>query len=73
MILIKTQAGKAFEACEELTCIDGVLRAHVVTGPYDVIAVVTTHGCLNNSLRYLLASIGDVPGIKKTETCIAVS
>jgi len=70
MILIKAKAGKAFEACEELNCIEGVERAHVVTGPYDVIAVVRTQQ--NNSLRCLLASICDVPGIKRTETCIAL-
>lgn len=71
MVLINTKAGTAFQACKGLNCIEGIERAHVVTGPYDIIAIVAPQQ--NISLRCLLASICDVPGVKRTETCIAVS
>ncbi|MHA1388573.1 MAG: Lrp/AsnC ligand binding domain-containing protein [Candidatus Thorarchaeota archaeon] len=70
IVLIKTEAGNAFAACCEICKIDGIDRCHVVTGPYDLIAVVDS---TNNSLRSLVASIHDAKGVKRTETCIALS
>ena len=70
VVLIKTEAGKAFSACSEIGKIDGVDRAHVVTGPYDLVAVVDSSRV---SLRSLVASIHDTIGVQKTETCIALS
>lgn len=69
VVLIKTEAGNAFSACSEIGKIEGVERCHVVTGPYDMFAIVNS----NDSLRCLLASIHDTNGVQRTETCIAVS
>lgn len=70
VVLIKTEAGNAFSACTEISKIDGVDRAHVVTGPYDLVAVVDSSSV---SLRSLIASIHDIRGVLRTETCIALS
>ncbi|MGY5859843.1 MAG: Lrp/AsnC ligand binding domain-containing protein [Candidatus Thorarchaeota archaeon] len=70
IILIQTEAGNAFTTCTEIRKIDGVNRAHVVTGPYDLFAVVDSD-CA--SLRSIVAAIHDTRGVKRTETCIAVS
>ena len=70
VVLIKTEAGNAFSACAEIGKIDGVDRAHVVTGPYDLVAVVDSSSV---SLRSLIASIHDTRGVLRTETCIALS
>ena len=70
IILIQTEAGNAFTACSEIKKVDGVERAHVVTGPYDLVAVVDSD-CAN--LRSIVAAIHDAIGVKRTETCIAVT
>ena len=61
---------KAYEACRGLTHIDGVKRADVVTGPYDIIAMLASK---QSSLGSVVASIQDVPGVYKTETHIDIS
>jgi DNA-binding Lrp family transcriptional regulator len=70
LVLIKTEAGKAFSACNEIGKIDGIERAHVVTGPYDLVAIVNSS---QNSLRSLVAAIHDTKGVERTQTCIALS
>ena len=70
IVLIKTEAGKAFSACTDIGKIEGVDRAHVVTGPYDLVAVVDSP---NIRLRSLVAAIHDTKGVQGTQTCIAVS
>ena len=70
IILIKTEAGKAFSACTDIGKITGVERAHVVTGPYDLVAVVDSSDV---SLRSLVAAIHDTKGVERTQTCIAVA
>ncbi|TFG29852.1 Lrp/AsnC family transcriptional regulator [Candidatus Thorarchaeota archaeon] len=70
IVLIKTEAGKAFSACTDIGKLDGITRAHVVTGPYDLVAVVDSSDI---SLRCLVAAIHDTKGVQRTQTCIAVS
>ena len=70
IVLIQTESGKAFSACGEIGQIEGIERAHVVTGPYDLIAVANGNNC---NLRCLVAAIHEVQGVQRTETCIAVS
>ncbi len=70
IVLIQTESGKAFSACGEIGKFEGIERAHVVTGPYDLIAVADASNC---NLRCLVAAIHEVHGVQRTETCIAVS
>jgi DNA-binding Lrp family transcriptional regulator len=43
-VLIQTEVGKAGQVAQEIGGIDGVQRAEVVAGPYDVIARVQAPG-----------------------------
>ena len=69
-ILIKTTAGKTKEIINSLKQIEGVKSVDMVTGPYDIIAVVE---------QTSLTGIGDlvtdkiypVPGICRTVTCLS--
>jgi DNA-binding Lrp family transcriptional regulator len=70
IVLIRTKAGRAFSACERIRKIKGVVNVHVVTGPYDIISIVDSK---NVSLRSLVATIHEVNGVIRTETCLKVS
>ncbi|MFW9788601.1 MAG: Lrp/AsnC ligand binding domain-containing protein [Candidatus Thorarchaeota archaeon] len=70
IILIKTKAGRAFKACEAIQKIEGIVNVHVVTGPYDIIAIADS---LNVSLQSILTSTHNVRGVERTETCLTIS
>ncbi len=70
IVLVKADAGKAFSACADIAKIDGVTRVHVVTGPYDLVAIIDGSDV---SLRSLIAAIHDTHGVQRTQTCIALS
>ena len=70
-VLIETAAGKTRNVASALHSIDGITSVDMVTGPYDIIAVVESAD---------LSSIGDlvtqhihtINGIQRTVTCLAV-
>ena len=70
-VLIETAVGKTRDVVRALSSLDGMLSVDVVTGPYDIIAVVEASD---------LGSIGDmvtghvhtIQGIQRTVTCLAV-
>jgi DNA-binding Lrp family transcriptional regulator len=70
VILIKTEAGRAFTAREAIRQIEGVESTHVVTGPYDIITIIDTKQV---NLRSLVTSIHKIRGVVRTETCVSVS
>ncbi|MBI4312426.1 MAG: Lrp/AsnC ligand binding domain-containing protein [Chloroflexi bacterium] len=71
-VLIETAVGKTREVVSALRKLDGVSSVDVVTGPYDIIAIIEAAD---------LGSIGDtvtgkvhtIAGIQRTVTCLAVS
>lgn len=71
-VLIETAVGKTREVVSALQGLAGVTSVDVVTGPYDIIAVVEATD---------LGSIGDmvtgrvhtIAGIQRTVTCLAMS
>ena len=68
-VLIETEPGKNREIVKKLANIPGVVSAYPVTGPYDIIAAVTFKH-LENMTSIMLPAIQNVPGVKKTITCI---
>ena len=70
-VLIETVVGKNKEVVADLKKLAGVKSVDMVTGPYDVIAIVEAD---------TLSAVGDtvtdkihpVPGISRTVTCLAV-
>lgn len=70
-VLIEAAPRKALQACAKIARIAGVRSAHLVTGPYDIIALVEGRdpGAIG---RLVLSKIQAVPGVGKTITCIIV-
>ena len=70
-LLIETAVGKTREVAGTLTGLPGIVTVDVVTGPYDIIALINGDD---------IAVVGDlvtgrihtVPGVVRTVTCVAV-
>jgi len=70
-ILIEAAPKRARPACAKIAKIPGVQAAHLVTGPYDIIAFVEAQdpkaiGSL------VLAKVHSVEGVGRTITCVVV-
>lgn len=71
-VLIQAEVGRSGQVSRDVAAIDGVVEAHEVTGPYDVIA--RAEGPTMDDLgRLVLASLQRVDGITRTLTCPVVS
>lgn len=71
-VLIQAEVGRSGQVSRDVAAIDGVVEAHEVTGPYDVIA--RAEGTTMDDLgRLVLASLQRVDGITRTLTCPVVS
>ena len=70
VILIHAQVGSVWDASERIREIDGVQKADVVTGPYDIIAYAEIPSA--EDLRRLTDTIHNIDGINRTETCIVI-
>jgi DNA-binding Lrp family transcriptional regulator len=70
-VLIETAVGKNKEVVATLGRLEGMKSVDVVTGPYDVIAVI--EGTDLNAIGDLVTSkIHPITGISRTVTCLAV-
>jgi DNA-binding Lrp family transcriptional regulator len=70
-VLIETAVGKTKDVVDALRQVDGVTSVDVVTGPYDIIAVVEA-GDLAAMGDTVTGSVHTVAGIVRTVTCLAV-
>ncbi len=70
-VLIEVAPKKALQACTKIAKIAGVQSAHLVTGPYDIIAYVEAKdpGAIG---RLVMSKIQAVDGVGKTITCVVV-
>jgi DNA-binding Lrp family transcriptional regulator len=70
-VLIEAAPKKALQACAKIARIPGVRSAHLVTGPYDIIAHVEAKdpGAIG---RLVMSKIQAVTGVGKTITCVVV-
>ncbi len=69
-VLIRADGDRVWETVTGVKEIDGVTRAEVVTGPYDVIMTAELPSV--EGLRRLMKSVHDVDGVERTETCIGI-
>ncbi len=67
-VLVQTEVGRADHVAQQLDGLDGVLSAHAVTGPYDVVVHVGTRP-LDDLGALVVGRISVVPGIVRTVTC----
>ena len=70
-VLVETTVGRSKEVATALAGIKGVASVDIVTGPYDVIAVITGD-TLNNIGDLVTSKVHPIPGISRTVTCLAI-
>ncbi|HEY31660.1 MAG TPA: Lrp/AsnC family transcriptional regulator [Dehalococcoidia bacterium] len=70
-ILIETMVGRTREIADEMIKVEGVKSVDLVTGPYDIIAVIEAE-TLNKIGDIVTQIIHPIGGISRTVTCLAV-
>ena len=71
-VLIETAVGKTRDVMNSLTNVAGMDAVDAVTGPYDIIAVVTAND-LNSVGETVTEKIHTIAGVNRTVTCLSVS
>ena len=70
-ILIETAVGRNKEVVTALKQLEGVKSVDIVTGPYDIIAIVERE-TLNDIGDLVTGKIHPIAGISRTVTCLAI-
>ena len=70
-ILIETAVGRTREVADALKDVEGMQSVDVVTGPYDVIAVIDASD-MNTMGAMVTEMIHSIGGVVRTVTCVAV-
>ncbi len=70
-ILVETAVGKTREVAGTLRAVEGIQSVDVVTGPYDVIAIVDSAD-INTMGSLVTERIHTVSGVVRTVTCVSV-
>ena len=70
-VLIETAVGRTKEVVSALRDMEGGASVDGVTGPYDIIAVLSAPD-LNSVGDVVTSRVHTVPGIVRTVTCLAV-
>ncbi len=70
-VLIETAVGESGEVTTALASLPGVDTVDTVTGPYDIIAVVSAND-LNSVGEIVTREIHTVSGIVRTVTCMVI-
>lgn len=71
-ILIETAVGKTREIVETLKAVKGITSVDLVTGPYDIIAVIEAKD-LNSVGELITGRVHTISGVVRTVTCLAVN
>ncbi len=69
-VLIEALVGKSSAVAKALKKIDAVAEVHLITGPYDIIAVIAAGNYPD--VQLVTSSIHATPGIARTVTCLPV-
>jgi DNA-binding Lrp family transcriptional regulator len=70
-VLIETAVGRNKEVATTLEQLKGVKSVDIVTGPYDIIAIIEGAG-LNDIGDLVTGKIHPIPGISRTVTCLSL-
>ena len=70
-VLIETVVGRNKEVVTTLKKLEGVTTVDIVTGPYDVIAIIEGE-TLNDIGDLVTAKIHPIAGISRTVTCLVI-
>lgn len=69
-ILIETQVGRVKEVTSELRRLEGVVSCDVITGPFDVIALIESDD-MASVADLVTGQVQGVHGVIRTITCVA--
>ena len=69
-ILIETQVGRSRQVAQELRSLNGVLSADVVTGSFDIIALIQTID-MTAMADLVTGQMQGIRGVLRTITCVA--
>jgi DNA-binding Lrp family transcriptional regulator len=70
-LLVETAVGKTRDVASTLKGLEGIESVDVVTGPYDIIAVINAAD-MTVVGNVVTGSIHTVSGVVRTVTCVAV-
>jgi len=70
-VLIETAVGRSKEVAAALEQLKGVKSVDIVTGPYDIIAIMEGES-LNDIGDLVTGKIHPITGISRTVTCLAI-
>ena len=70
-VLIETGVGRTNEVVTTLDKLEGVKSVDIVTGPYDIIAIIEGKS-LNEIGELVTGKIHPIAGISRTVTCLAI-
>ena len=70
-VLIETAPGKNNEVIAAIRQLEGVQSVDIVTGPYDIIAIVERE-TLSDIGDLITGKIHPISGISRTVTCLAI-
>ncbi len=70
-LLVETAVGKTRDVATTLQKLDGIETVDVVTGPYDIIAMISASD-MTVVGNLVTGNIHTVPGVVRTVTCVAV-
>jgi DNA-binding Lrp family transcriptional regulator len=70
-VLIETAVGKTRDVSESLNGLQGLVSVDMVTGPYDIIAVIEAED-LKSIGRSVTQNIHTISAIQRTVTCLAL-
>ncbi|MGD9115678.1 MAG: Lrp/AsnC ligand binding domain-containing protein [Dehalococcoidia bacterium] len=70
-VLIETSVGRNKDVANALKKLKGVKSVDIVTGPYDIIAIMEADS-LNDIGDLVTGNIHPITGISRTVTCLAI-
>jgi DNA-binding Lrp family transcriptional regulator len=70
-LLVETAVGKTRDVAATLRALEGITSVDVVTGPYDIIAIISGSDMAVVG-NIVTEHIHTVPGVVRTVTCVAV-
>lgn len=69
-ILIETQVGRVRQVADELRSLNGILLADVVTGSFDIIALIQAAD-MTAMADLVTGQVQGIRGVLRTITCVA--
>jgi DNA-binding Lrp family transcriptional regulator len=70
-VLVQTSVGRSAQAAQEIRGLPGVVTAHDVTGPYDIVVLAEAE-TMDALGQLVVGALQQVPGITRTTTCPVV-